>query len=378
MELDPIASSPSPASSAGADLLAGTPYRTIGLLGKGGMGEVLLARHTALDRTVVVKILAPTFASSADFADRLRLEAQLVARLSHPNIVMVLDFGKTTTGRPYLVMERLVGHTLKDEVGRRGPLPWREVAKMGVELLRGLAVAHQAGIVHRDIKPENVFLAEGPNNGARVLKLLDFGIAKMAADRPGPMPLLVPTSQGMLLGTPRFVAPEQACAAQVDARTDLYSVGVLLHWLLTMVGPFPHVQGMVALLRAHVLEAPTRPSALGLPDIPRALDDIILKALEKRPENRFQSAESFEEALCQCLAEETKPARWLVTERLPIAPRPKPEPLPDATTLVRALPAPSDNAKSAEARPWLAPALAGAAFFVALAASTLVAFWLSG
>ena len=378
MELDRTTQHQPLSSRSPEDLLEGTPYQTLGFLGKGGMGEVLEARHVALDKTVVVKILGPAFGETSGFAARLRLEAQLVARLSHPNIVMMLDFGKTKTGRPYLVMERLFGHTLREELAKRGPLPWREAILHVLELLSALNAAHQAGIIHRDIKPDNVFLVHHAG-GQKTIKLLDFGIAKIAADAPVSMPTAIPTNQGVLLGTPRFVAPEQARAGVIDARTDLYSVGVLLHWLITLRGPFPNADGLGAMLRAHVFDPPLPPSKAGPRDLPAALDVIVLKALEKNPRNRFQTAASFAEALRACLEMDQKPPRWLVTERLFIAPRPPlPPASPEATTQKITLPNPRQGPAQKEQRAWVTSMLAATFLTIAIAVGCGIAYLLTG
>lgn len=284
------------------------------------MGEVLEAEHVTLKRRVVVKLLLPAFAKDAGMADRLRLEAQAAAALGgHPNIVEVLDFGKTPAGRPYLVMERLVGRTLRQELRARGPLPVVEALGFTRQLLVGLSAAHRAGLVHGDIKPDNLFLCERGEGRERTLKILDFGIVKITAPSTehGPGPLAFPTAEGAAMGTPRFFAPEQAQGRLVDSRADLYAVGCVLFWLLTGQDPFQHRLGLFPLLYAHVHEPPSPPSAVARQPISTALDRLVVRALAKKPEDRFCNAEAMMAAL-DALSLSSTPQRWPQTERIEI------------------------------------------------------------
>ncbi|WP_437600631.1 serine/threonine-protein kinase [Sorangium sp. So ce590] len=297
----------------GGDALEGTPYRALRALGRGGMGEVIEAEHRALRKRVVVKLVRRTLAGDPRFADRLRVEAQALAAVSSPHVVAVMDLGTTPRGRAYLVMERLEGCTLREELERRGSLPVSEAIEVTRQVLAGLAAAHRVGIVHRDVKLDNLFLcapdAAAPG-AARVVKVLDFGVAKVldagvARTGPGTAPPrflagpAVPTEAGLLVGTPRTASPEQARCQPVDARTDVYAVGLLMYTLLVGHGPFAHVEDALEVLRAHVVEAPAAPSRHAAQVIPRALDGAVLKALAKLPEHRFQSAEAFAEELAR-------------------------------------------------------------------------------
>ncbi|WP_044985497.1 serine/threonine-protein kinase [Sorangium cellulosum] len=301
----------------GRDELEGTPYRALRRLGRGGMGEVIEAEHRALRKRVVVKLVRRALAGDPRFADRLRVEAQALAAVSSPHVVAVLDLGRTPAGRPYLVMERLEGGTLGEELARRGALPVGEAIELVRQVLAGLAAAHRVGVVHRDVKLDNVFLCapgSAAPGGGRVAKLLDFGVAKVldggvepgaaGAERPfaleGPA---YPTEAGLLVGTPRTASPEQARCQPVDARADVYAVGLLMYTLLVGHGPFAHLDDALEVLRAHVLEAPAAPSRRAAQPIPPALDRAVLKALAKRPEERFQSAEAFAEELGRIAAE---------------------------------------------------------------------------
>ncbi|WP_437549438.1 serine/threonine-protein kinase [Sorangium sp. So ce367] len=290
-------------------MLEGTPYRAVRVLGRGGMGEVVEAEHRALRKRVVVKLVRRALAHDPRFADRLQVEARALAAVSSLHVVSVLDLGQTPSGRPYFVMERLEGRTLGEELQRRGPLPVAEAIELVRQVLAGLAAAHRVGLVHRDVKLDNVFLcapgAAAPG-GARVAKVLDFGVAKvldgaLAGAAPGAPPAVdgpaYPTDAGLLVGTPRTASPEQARCQPVDGRADVYAVGLLMYTLVVGHGPFAHVEDALALLRAHVVEPPAPPSRYAGQRIPGALDRAVLRALAKRPEERFQSAEAFGEEL---------------------------------------------------------------------------------
>jgi serine/threonine-protein kinase len=218
----------------------------------------------------------------------MRLEGQALAELNHPNVVQVTDFGETPAGRPFLVSELLQGRTLQDELKARRFLPVHEAIELAVQMLSGLSAAHEKGIVHRDIKPANLFLCR--TGDRRVLKILDFGIAKLVKTSKGIAPLAVPTAEGMALGTPRFFSPEQARGAAVDERTDLYGVGVVLYTMVAGRGPFDHYRSLPDLSVAHAKEVPEPASAHASQPIPAGLDRVLMKALAKEREDRQKSA----------------------------------------------------------------------------------------
>jgi serine/threonine-protein kinase len=273
------------------------------------MGEVIEAEHAALGKRVVVKLLHAQFADRVDLVDRMRVEAQALARLAHPNLVVVNDFGQTREGRTYLVMERLWGRTLRDELRGRGALPPLEAIEYVRQALAGLAAAHDAGVVHRDVKLDNIFLcdaAAGSGDAAarRVIKLLDFGIAKViGGDQRAPAPLAYPTEEGIAVGTPRFFSPEQARGQRVDGRTDVYATGIVLYTLLAGRGPFDHISALFELTRAHAMEKPAPPSEYARQRIAPSLERAIMRALEKKPEDRFPSAAVFSAELAKIAAE---------------------------------------------------------------------------
>lgn len=277
-------------------MLYGTPYRPLRRLGRGGMGEVIEAAHVGLDKPVVVKLLHRDLNREPRIVERMRIEAQSLARLAHPNLVTVTDFGQTAEGRTFLVMERLYGRTMREELAARGALPVLEAVDFVEQALAGLAAAHGAGIVHRDVKLDNLFVCDPDARGRRVVKVLDFGIAKVVAPRDdgrAPAPSLYQTEEGVLVGTPRYMSPEQASGLAVDARTDVYAAGAVLYTLLAGRGPFEHVKPLHDLLRAHAVEVPLPPSCYAPRPIPPELERAIMRALEKRPELRFPSAAAF-------------------------------------------------------------------------------------
>jgi len=293
------------ASPGGADdPFANSPYQCIRPLGEGVMGEVYLVEHRHLHSTFVAKIMRAELAVHPQVVDRMRLEAQTLGRLNHPNIVSVAGFGTSTDARPFLVMEHLRGHTLREEIEARGSLPLAESVRHLRELLSGLSAAHALGIVHRDIKPDNLFLAT-LSTGANVLKILDFGIARVLPGAPShaPRPLSLPTATGEVIGTPRFLSPEAAVGVRVDTRADLYAAALVFYTMLTGRGPFDHVEDYVELMEAHAREAPPPPSTLSPVPLPPGLDLLVLRALAKDPTARFQTAE----ALAAELARVTSP-----------------------------------------------------------------------
>jgi serine/threonine protein kinase len=277
------------------DPLAGTPYRFLRRLGAGGMGEVVEAEHETLGHRVALKLLHIEYLTSSEIRERMRLEAQACARIRHDNLVPVHDFGETSDGRVFLAMELLRGRSLADELDARGFLPVEEAVEITRQALSGLAAAHAAGIVHRDIKPENLFLCDFAD-GSRRVKVLDFGIAKIAhhAGPLTPEPLLKPTAEGMTVGTARWSSPEQSRGeADIDDRSDVYSAGWVLHTMLTGRPPFPHLRTNGDLFAAHSTRVPDAPSVMAPQRIPVTLDAIVLKAIAKRKEDRFPGAEAF-------------------------------------------------------------------------------------
>jgi eukaryotic-like serine/threonine-protein kinase len=282
----------------GSDPFEGTKYRSICVLGKGGMGTAHVAEHRHLGTQFVCKILRGKHRDNPALADRMRVEAQSLARLSHPNIVRVFDFDFTPDGRPFIVMEYLQGQTLAQEMRVRGELPCAEAIEWTRQLLSALSAAHALGIVHRDVKLDNLFLHQF-DSSQRILKVLDFGIAKIqdGVAVAGLQPPQVPTHAGAIVGTPRFLSPEASMGRAVDHRADVYSAGVVLYMFLCGRGPWDDAASHASVFSAQVTRSPEAPSVYAKQSIPAHLDAAVLTAMSIEPEERFQSAKAFEAAL---------------------------------------------------------------------------------
>jgi eukaryotic-like serine/threonine-protein kinase len=277
------------------------------LASSGGHGSVYRARHRVKGGRVAIKVMHASLMSLPRMAERFVREVEVILRLHHPNIVEVHELGTLPDGTPYYVMEYLEGTTLRSYLGARGRLAPDEALAILEPVCAALAAAHEAGIVHRDVKASNIMICEGP---PRVVKLLDFGIAKLLAPEPGRAGL---TSIGQQLGTPSIMAPEQILCGPIDARTDIYALGALLHVLLTGRPPFES-NGHGDLVEQHLAAPPPRPSQRA--PVSPALDAIVLRCLDKKPDRRFESVGAFLDALREAVnagrSEETSRAE---TER---------------------------------------------------------------
>ena len=257
-------------------------YRIEERLGSGGMAEVFRGFDTVLSRPVAIKILAPRFASDPSFVDRFRREAQAAARLNHPNVVGVYDTG-SDDGTHYIVMEFVEGRTLADFLAKGGSLPPLKAVEIAEHIADALQAAHEQGVIHRDVKSANVMVTrEG------TVKVMDFGIARMAEGDDV-------TQTAAVLGTASYLSPEQAQGRKVDARSDIYSLGIVLYEMLTGGVPFVG-ETAVAVAYKHVQETPPLPSTKN-PEVPAALDAVVMRALAKNPANRYPSAREFKEDL---------------------------------------------------------------------------------
>ncbi|HEY1065931.1 MAG TPA: serine/threonine-protein kinase, partial [Pirellulales bacterium] len=265
---------PAPASSAMGQI---GPYRIQSVLGVGGMGAVFRAEDETLQRPVALKAMLPSLAAHHSAKDRFLREARSVAALKHPHVITVYTVGETQ-GLPYLAMEFLEGESLDVRLKREGRLPVSEVLRIGREAALGLAAAHEKGLVHRDVKPANLFL-EAPRGQ---VKVLDFGLARTLADDDRL------TSEGMVVGTLAYMAPEQAAGETVDARSDVFSLGCVLYTMCTGDSPF-RGQNSLAILSALAMHRPKSPRELNA-DVPPRLGDLILRMLSKKPEQRPESA----------------------------------------------------------------------------------------
>lgn len=261
-------------------------YRLDQLIGEGGMGAVFRGRHVIMKRDFAIKVLHPDFNRDPELVRRFDREAQSAARLNHPNCIHVSAYGTTEDGMRYLVMQLLEGVELADLL--TAPLDVRRVVDWSIQILRGLEHAHDKGVIHRDLKPQNVFLTRD-HDGAQVLKLVDFGIAKIVGGEGASDPL---TRAGMVFGTPQYMSPEQALGQEIDARADLYAVGILMFQMLTARLPFNH-EDAIALIRMQVSAQPPP-----LPDsVPQDLAAIVFRLLAKQPEQRFPDARTVRLAL---------------------------------------------------------------------------------
>ncbi len=273
-------------------------YRLIAPLGEGGMGAVYKAEHIRMGKTLALKVLRGTFASDDGAVTRFRSEAQIVSRLSHPHTIAVFDFGELADGGFYLAMEYIPGKDLAAVLAEQQKLTEARAAGIGEQLLGSLAEAHDAGIVHRDVKPANVMLME-TRSGEDFVKVLDFGIAKLrnapGGTASGTLGSTSETSVGAIIGTPNYLSPEQARGDPLDARADLYSVGALLYELLSGRCPFVASNPM-AVVSAHLSDKPPPLREL-VPDVSEQYAAIVHKALEKRPDDRFHSADEMRAAL---------------------------------------------------------------------------------
>jgi serine/threonine-protein kinase len=288
------------AMNAPADPLIGSTldekYRLDERLGTGGMGTVYRATHLLIDRPVAVKVLNPRYVEDEAAQTRFRREARAAGRLQHANAVTVTDFGRTSDGLVYIVMELLEGRTLREVLARDAPLDVARAVSIMLQISSAVAAAHNAGVIHRDLKPANIFVVQR-KDAPSFIKVLDFGIAKLAADAldDDDDPQVTLTQVGAMIGTPRYMSPEQCDGAHLTPAADVYSLGIILYEMLTGTTPFNGTSPLAIAIK-HSSQPPRSPREF-VATIPNALEEVVLHALEKKAEDRPKDAEAFRQEL---------------------------------------------------------------------------------
>jgi eukaryotic-like serine/threonine-protein kinase len=261
-------------------------YRIDAIIGQGGMGVVYRATHIHIDTEYAVKVLNPELVSNQTAIERFRLEAKAAGRIRHPNAVQVTDFGITPEGVVYLVMELLAGSSLRKLLDETAPFRVERVREILLQICGAVEAAHHKGIIHRDLKPDNILVSQ--SNGQETIKVLDFGIAKLKEQAAFPALKAPLTQAGTLIGTPEYMSPEQCQGHALDPRADVYSIGVMLYEMLSGQLPFSGT-GTIDIVFKHLYE-PVRPLRELVPELPSAVEDVVLRALQKAPEQRQASA----------------------------------------------------------------------------------------
>jgi serine/threonine-protein kinase len=273
-------------------LVAGK-YQLLGLIGRGGMGSVWEGRHATLGTRVAIKFIEAEYANSQDARSRFDNEARAAATIQSKHAIQIYDHGVTEDGRPYIVMEMLIGEPLEKRLERMGRLQLQETARIIQQVSRALGRAHEKGIIHRDLKPENIFLVQ--DEDSEIAKVLDFGIAKIKAN-PGEMGISSSTKTGAVLGTPFYMSPEQARGLRtIDHRTDIWSLGVIAFKCAT--GKLPFDGESVGDLLVKICTSPVPVPSQVMPGLPPGFDAWFSRVMEREPERRFGSVQEMSEAL---------------------------------------------------------------------------------
>jgi serine/threonine-protein kinase len=282
-------------------------YRVLSQLGEGGMGNVYRAVQETIEKKIALKVLKAEYSASPDMVVRFQREAVSACRIKHPNVVDVFDLGQLEDGRFFLAMDLLEGRDLAQLIAATGPLSAARGVHLALQICRALNAAHQSGIVHRDLKPENIFLHR-TSDGDEIVKIVDFGIAHVLAHGTDPPPTnisstdLAPSDRlltrvGSVFGTPEYMAPEQAQGMHIDHRADIYATGVILFKIFTGQTPFSG-SSFLEIIARQVNEAPPRMSKVNPElDIPKELEQVIMQALSKSKEDRFENMARFAQAI---------------------------------------------------------------------------------
>jgi eukaryotic-like serine/threonine-protein kinase len=279
------------------DSIVNERYRVVELIGEGGMGKVYLAEHIEIGKRVAIKALHPSYSRMPELVERFRREARAASKIGHPNIVDVTDSGTTDNGSVYFVMEYLEGVELGSVIERDRAIDVARALRIATQICRALSAAHSVGVIHRDLKPENVFLITRDNTSDFV-KVLDFGIAKTAEAEAQNKQRL--TSPGMAMGTPEYMAPEQAAGRPADARCDVYSLAAILYEMLTGEPPYRGDNFMEILTKKATID-PVPPHELR-PELPEAVSRLVLSAMSRNPDLRPATMDAFEYELNKCLS----------------------------------------------------------------------------
>jgi serine/threonine protein kinase len=269
-------------------------YRLDERLGEGGMGTVYRATHLLIDRPVALKVLHPRFVEDDSAQQRFRREARAAGRLQHPNAVAVTDFGRTSDGYVYIVMELLEGGTLRELLGREAPLAVERAVGLMSQIAAAVEAAHEGGVIHRDLKPGNIFVVQRKGLPP-VVKVLDFGIAKLAAESLDDSDAKNLTQTGVMIGTPRYMSPEQCDGEHLTPASDVYSLGIIFYEMLTGETPFNGATPLAVALQ-HSSKPPRPPREL-VPTIPVEMETLVLAALAKKPGERPKDAGAFRDEL---------------------------------------------------------------------------------
>jgi serine/threonine protein kinase len=291
------------------------------------MGDVYAVEHITLHHKYAAKILRADHATDARVVDRMRLEAEALAKLDNARVVQIQSYELTPAGLPFIVMELLEGTTVRDLLMAEGTLPLNMALFITFELLCALSEVHRIGIVHRDIKPSNLFLHR--YEGGRIgLKMLDFGVARVLPGSSGdaPLPLVLPTANGLAVGTPLFMSPEAARGQKVDVRSDVYSAALILYNLVAGRGPYDDLVDADKILSAHASLPPPPPSQFAKAPLPRNVEQAIMKGLAKDPNDRFETATLFAECIHSYLYPEDANGKSVG----PVSERPSAEPVETA------------------------------------------------